>query len=216
VNSRKIKLPEHEGVYQRIRDLILFGALVPGQAVTIQGLAELIGAGMTPVREAIRRLTAEGALEAGGNRRVSIPGITRDRLEEIAFARLSIEPRLAELAATSMSDACLSELLALDAKVDDAIHSGDIESYLEYNYRFHFCLYGQADAPILMKIATALWLQIGPSLRIVCGRYGTANLPDKHTEALTALRQGDVARTAEAIADDIRQGLGQVRLSLGG
>ena len=64
------KRPEHQAIYHQIRDLILFGILVPGQAVTIQGLVDLIGAGMTPVREAIRRLTAEGALEIGGNRRV--------------------------------------------------------------------------------------------------------------------------------------------------
>ena len=210
-----MKLPEHEGVYQRIRDLILFGSLVPGQAVTIQGLAERIGAGMTPVREAIRRLTAEGALEAGGNRRVSVPEITRERLDEIAFARLAIETRLAELAAVAMTDSCLAELHHHDAQVDEAIRTGDIESYLEQNYRFHFCLYEQSGAPILVKIAASLWLQIGPSLRIVCGRFGTANLPDKHSEALVALRGGDTARAAEAIADDIRQGLGQVRLSLG-
>lgn len=214
MSTKIIKLPEHLGVYQRIRNMILFGTLVPGQAVTIQGLAELIGAGMTPVREAIRRLTAEGALEAGGNRRVKIPEITRGTLEEIAFARLAVEPRLTELAARHMTDACLADLTAFDAEVDTAIASGDIERYLEFNYRFHFRLYEQAEAEVLRKIALSLWLQVGPSLRIVCGRYGTANLPDKHSEALRALREGDGPRAARAIADDIRQGLGQVRLTL--
>lgn len=169
---------------------------------------------MTPVREAIRRLTAEGALEAGGNRRVRIPEITREKLEEISFVRLAIEPRLTELAAARMTDACLVELHAHDSRVDDAIRTGDIERYLEFNYRFHFRLYDQAEARILSKIVSSLWLQVGPSLRIVCGRYGTANLPDKHSEALAALREGDAARAADAIADDIRQGLGQVRLTL--
>jgi DNA-binding GntR family transcriptional regulator len=215
LSNKIIKLPEHLGVYQRIRNLILFGTLVPGQAVTIQGLADLIGAGMTPVREAIRRLTAEGALEAGGNRRVSVPEITRRKLEEISFVRLSIEPKLAELAAARMTDACLSELHDFDQSVNNAIANGDIERYLEFNYRFHFRLYDQAGAHILRNIAASQWLQVGPSLRIVCGRYGTANLPDKHSEALAALREGDAAHAAAAIADDIRQGLGQVRLTLG-
>ena len=214
LSTKVIKLPEHKAIYKQIRNLILFGTLVPGQAVTIQGLAELIGAGMTPVREAIRRLTAEGALEAGGNRRVRIPEITRDKLEEISFVRLAVEPRLTELAAGRMTDACLADLTAFDAEVDTAIASGDIERYLEFNYRFHFRLYDQAEAEVLRKIASSLWLQVGPSLRIVCGRYGTANLPDKHSEALAALREGDAARAALAIADDIRQGLGQVRLTL--
>lgn len=214
MNKAVVKLPEHQAIYREIRNHILFGILVPGQAVTIQGLADMIGAGMTPVREAIRRLTAEGALEAGGNRRVSVPVVTRAMLEEIGYARLAIEPRLVELAARRMTDDCLTALEALDREVDTAIAAGNIEKYLEFNYRFHFRLYDQADAHVLRKIAASLWLQVGPSLRIVCGRFGTANLPDKHTETLAALREGNAERAATAIADDIRQGMGQVRLSL--
>ena len=208
------KRPEHQAIYLQIRNMILFGTLVPGQAVTIQGLIDDIGAGMTPVREAIRRLSAEGALETGGNRRIRVPEITRDRLDQISFARLSIEPRLTELAAEAMTDQTLAALDACDSEVDRAISDGDIEAYLEANYRFHFTLYDCANAEVLSKIATSLWLQVGPSLRIVCGRYGTANLPDKHSEALSALRAGNAQRAAEAIADDIRQGMGQVRLTL--
>lgn len=214
MNTTVVKLPEHQAIYQQIRNMILFGSLVPGQAVTIQGLADSVGAGMTPVREAIRRLTAEGALEAGENRRVRVPEIDRGKLEEISFARMSLEPHLAGLGAERMTDECLSDLAAFDSEVDAAITAGDIERYLEFNYRFHFRLYDQADASILTKIVASLWLQVGPSLRIVCGRFGTANLPDKHSETLAALREGDTPRAARAIADDIRQGMGQVRLTL--
>lgn len=208
------KRPEHQAVYRQIRAMILFGILVPGQAVTIQGLVELIGGGMTPVREAIRRLAAEGALEIGHNRRVTVPEMTLKTLDEISFARLAIEPRLTELAARRMSDQFLADLVAIDDEIDAAIASGNVERYLEFNYRFHFRLYEQADAPVLSRMSQSLWLQSGPALRIVCGRYGTANLPDKHDEALSALREGNPVRAAKAISDDIRQGLGQVRLTL--
>ena len=56
------KIPSHEVTYTRLRDMILYGHLQPGQPVTIQGLIRDLDAGMTPVREAIHRLTAEGAL----------------------------------------------------------------------------------------------------------------------------------------------------------
>ena len=208
------KRPEHQAVYRQLRDMIMFGILVPGQAVTIQGLVDLIGGGMTPVREAIRRLAAEGALEIGHNRRVTVPEMTLEMLDEISFARLAIEPRLTVLAARRMSDQCLADLVAIDDEIDAAISSGNVERYLEFNYRFHFRLYEQAAAPVLSRMSQSLWLQSGPALRIVCGRYGTANLPDKHDEALCALREGDPVRAAQAIGDDIRQGLGQVRLTL--
>ena len=214
MHSQVIKLPEHQAIYHQIRDRILFGDLVPGQPVTIEGLRELIGCGMTPVREAIRRLTAEGALEAGGNRRVRVPEITCEMLDQLGFARISIEPHLAELGARRMTDDCLKALIGFDKAVDAAIETGDIGAYLENNYRFHFTLYDQAEAPVLAKIAASLWLQMGPSLRIVCGRFGTANLPDKHSEALRSLASGQAKACALAIEDDIRQGLGQVRLTL--
>ena len=210
------KRPEHEAIYQRIRDMILFGELAPGQGVTILGLTERLGAGMTPVREAIRRLTAEGALEAQGNRRVIVPVMTLEKLDQIEFARLEIEPKLAEIAAKKQGSGLVDELRALDDQVNEAIAAGSIERYLEANFRFHFRLYEEAKAAILKKIALSLWLQAGPSLRIVCGRYGTSNLPDKHDEAMAALVAGDPAGAAQAISEDIRQGLDQVRETLVG
>ena len=59
-----------------------------------------------------------------------------------------------------------------------------------------------------------LWLRFGPSLRVVCGRFGTSNLPDKHRELLEALEQGDVDAAALAMAEDVEQGMRQVRSAL--
>ena len=201
------KLPEHEAIYKKIRNMILFGEVRPGQGVTILGLKDAVGAGVTPVREAIRRLTAEGALEALGNRRVCVPEISAQRVDEIYFARFAIEPKMAEIAAGKITDEEVAHLDMLDARIDDAIDRGDVEAYREGNFRFHFALYDIAQTPILRKIATSLWLQFGPSHRVVSGRYGTSNLPDKHSEALEALRQRDPEATAVAIREDIEQGL---------
>ena len=115
------KIPTHELTYARLRDMVLFGHLQPGQPVTIQGLVSDLEAGMTPVREAIRRLIAEGALTLLGNRRVLVPHLTPGLLDQIAFARLTIEPRLAELAAPRLTATIIARLEALDRGVDRAI-----------------------------------------------------------------------------------------------
>ena len=70
MNRMVTKKPEHETIYQRVKEMILFGEFVPGQPLTIHGLADQIGTGVTPAREAIRRLTAEGALATLENRRI--------------------------------------------------------------------------------------------------------------------------------------------------
>ena len=116
-------------------------------------------------------------------------------------------PCAVKIAAGKITDEEVAHLDMLDARIDDAIDRGDVEAYLEGNFRFHFALYDIAQTPILRKIATSLWLQFGPSHRVVSGRYGTSNLPDKHSEALEALRQRDPEATAVAIREDIEQGL---------
>ncbi|MDP5085705.1 MAG: GntR family transcriptional regulator [Yoonia sp.] len=213
MNELVTKKPEHETIYLQVKEMILFGEFIPGQPLTIHGLAETIGTGVTPAREAIRRLTAEGALVTLENRRIEVPAITEHRLKQIDLVRLTVEPELADRAAFHCKPKDIEELERLDQLVDQSIQVGDIRGYLEANYQFHFHLYGLANAQILRRIAETLWLRIGPSLRVVCGRYGTANLTDHHREALDALRIGDAARTREAIAQDIRQGMEFVRQS---
>ena len=208
------KPPAHEVVYRRMREMILFGELAPGQPVTIQGLVSRLESGTTPVREAIRHLIAEGALTFKDNRRIVVPRLTLSQLEELSFARLQIEPHLARLGTSRMGAGDLKTLEQTDDRLDKAIIRGDIRAYLEENHAFHHALYALSAAPILISIANALWLRVGPSLRVVCGRVGMDNLPDKHGEALAAMRAGDGEAVALAIEGDIRQGHEHIRQSL--
>ena len=203
-------LPVHEQVYQMLRERVLFGDLAPGEAVTIQGLAQSLSAGMTPVREAIRRLISEGALQFLGNRRVIVPQLTLADLEQLVFVRKSIEPELTRRAVAALDPGLIDQLLALDAALDQAIVRGDVPAYLAQNYHFHAALYARAGAPVLVEMADRLWLRFGPSLRVVCGRIGTQNLPDRHKDLLAALSRHDATAAATAMVQDIEQGMEQI------
>ncbi len=205
--TEDVKRPAHEQVYHTLRSQILFGEMVPGQPVTIQGLTESLGVGMTPVREAIRRLISDGALIFQGNRRVSVPVLSHDDIEQMIYARKAIESELSMRATGRMSPADIDELEHVDKRLDDAIAAGDVEGYLRRNYAFHAALYAHADAPVLDDLAERLWLRFGPSLRIVCGRFGTQSLPDRHKEIISALRSGDAKSVAQAMAQDVEQGM---------
>jgi len=201
------KMPEHQAVYEALRDGILLGRFAPGQPMTIQGLAEKLGVGMTPIREAIRRLTSESALETLGNRRVIVPILTQKQLDDIYFLRLSVEPELARRAVKNVTKQHIKRLREIDRAINVAIHSGDVSAYLQSNKDFHFGIYELADSPVLMRIAQSLWLQVGPSLRVVCGRYGTASLPDKHPDILSALLNENTEVAASAMREDLEQGV---------
>ena len=214
MNAEDRKIPTHEVTYARLRDMILFGVLQPGQPVTIQGLINDLGVGMTPVREAIRRLAAEGALLPQGNRRVTVPRLTPGLLDQIAFARMTIEPRLAELACAHVTPELMARLAEIDRPIYDAIRAHDVTAYLSHNHAFHFALYEASQAPVLVDMARSLWLRFGPSLRVVVARDGVLALPDLHVEALAAMRRGDAKGLASAMERDIGQGIDQVRLAL--
>jgi DNA-binding GntR family transcriptional regulator len=209
-----IKLPDHERAYRALREMVLYGELAPGQPVTIQGLVETLGLGMTPVREAIRRLTSQNALVFKGNRRVEVPEMTAAHYSELAFVRRSVEPELARRAVENMDDFHVDMLVREDHAVDMAIERGDVRGYLEHNHQFHARLYELSGAKVLLAVWDMVALRSGPSLRVMLGRYGTANLPDKHQEALVAMRARDAEAVAEAIRGDIEQGIAQVQHSL--
>ncbi len=132
------------------------------------------------------------------------------------FARQAIEPQLTVRATERATPEDIAELAEIDHRLDTAIVSGDVRAYLEQNYRFHSKLYAIADAPILADLSDGLWLRYGPSLRVICGRMGTQNLPDQHKETLTAMRAGDAEAAARAIREDVIQGMEQMRQALTG
>ena len=200
-------LPAHEVVYRDLRDLVLFGDLAPGEPVTIQGLVTRLGVGMTPVREALRRLTAEGALESLGNRRIQVPVLDAAAVAELTEARQALEPRLAARAAGRVTGRDVTGLRRIDARLDTAIARGDIGLYLKENHAFHAALNDLAEAPILTALVEGLWLRFGPSLRVGCGQMGTGNLPDLHKDLLAALEAGDARAAAAAMEADVTQGM---------
>jgi DNA-binding GntR family transcriptional regulator len=204
--SSTAPLPDHEITYRKARDLILFGELAPGEAVTIQGIVERLGTGITPAREAIRRLTAEGALLATENRRLMVPELTIEQLQELTYARTGIEPQIARLAAVAIEPQDIDALEQIDEKVNTALRTGDIQAYLRYNHVFHWTLYAHSEAEILMATAASHWLRVGPSLRVMVKGGESTPIPDMHEVAIAALRDGDYEAVGEAIHNDILQG----------
>ena len=94
-NTRPADPAAHERLYRALRARIMVGQLLPGEALTLRGLAAAHGVSMTPVREALRRLVAEGALTLSSSGRVSTPELSDERIEELAAIRALLEPELA-------------------------------------------------------------------------------------------------------------------------
>ncbi|WP_321338305.1 GntR family transcriptional regulator [uncultured Cohaesibacter sp.] len=199
-------LTAHERIYQALRERLLFGGFLPGKAVTLRGLADNLEVSPMPVRDAVRRLTAEGALESHGNRRVSIPAMTEKKYREINLTRSLLEPELAAMALPNVTEADIQHLTSIDDAIDACLENGDVEGYMRSNHAFHFALYDMAQSDVMIKLVENVWMQFGPFMRLVYGRHGTANLIDQHKQAIEALQKGDSAALRTAISEDVRQG----------
>lgn len=199
--------PLHEWVYHELCKNILSGEFVPGVSVTLRGIAENLSVSPMPVREAIRRLVTEGALEVQSNRRVSIPCMSDARLSDLNYARLSLEPELAQRAMDNIDKKGIRKLQAIDEELNHSLRTGNVDAYINCNRRFHFGIYKQADSPVILPLVKSLWLQFAPYTRIVFGRVGTEVLHDYHAEALDALKQRDHKGFRQAIHSDIYDGM---------
>ncbi len=208
--------PLHDRVYRQLRHALVTGRIVPGRAVTLRGLAQSLGVSPMPVREAIRRVSAEGGLVVGANRRVWVPAMDAGRYDELIRARTLLEPEAALRALPHIDAERLERLRDIDDSIDVALERGDVEAYMAGNHRFHFEIYSAAPSQVIVPLIESLWLQFGPFMRSVYGRLGTAALVDHHVHALEAIIARDADGLAEAIRADILDGMELIASTLPG
>ncbi len=206
--------PLHDQVYRRLRHALVTGRIVPGRAVTLRGLAQSLGVSPMPVREAIRRVSAEGGLEVGANRRVWVPAMDGERFDELIRARILLEPEAAVRALPHIDRERLERLRDIDDSIDVALERGDVEAYMAGNHRFHFEIYAANPSRVLVPLIESLWLQFGPFMRSVYGRLGTVALVDHHVDALDAIIAHDADALARAIRADIMEGMELIATSV--
>jgi DNA-binding GntR family transcriptional regulator len=175
--------------------------------LTLRGLAEKFGMSMTPAREALRRLSAEGALTMSASGRVSTPELSNDRIEELAALRALIEPELASRALPRAHMALIERMQTINAANQDAALRRDSIAYVRTNLEFHRALYLRAQAPAMLAVAETIWLQLGPTMRALYARLNRQDMPQHHRMIIAALKAGDEPGLRLAVRTDVTQGL---------
>lgn len=185
----------------------MHGELDPGESLTIRGIGKTYDVSMTPAREAVRRLAAEGALTLSSSGRVSAPDLGAERIEELAALRALLEPELAARALPRAHLALIDRLRAINARVSECITKQDAVGYMRTNLEFHRTLYLRAQAPAILAVAETVWLQLGPTMRALYARRHRTDLQKHHRMILAALSAGDEQSLRLAVRTDVTQGL---------
>ena len=207
---RSHDMTTQEYIYHRLRKAIMLGLFEPGNPITIRGLAEMLDTSPTPVREALRRLSTEHALQMLPNRRIVVPRMTPDRFKELIMLRVTLEEHAAHNALPFVSNKLIDHLTALDDKLDQAVIDADRDQLITLNQQFHKSFYTANPDQVVMPMIESIWLQLGPFTRIAARNVKELYVVDHHKEILDALRARDENKLIKAIADDIQGGVGHL------
>jgi DNA-binding GntR family transcriptional regulator len=197
-------------IYAELRQRLVRGQLSPGHELSTRTLAAELGVSQTPVRDALSRLAAEGAVAIRSKRRILVPPMTQARFDDLLRCRLLLEPEAASSALDYVDRERLLALREIDAALDRAISARDPDAYMRNNHAFHFTLYRAQPGATLTQLIETLWLQFGPFMRVVYGRVAGAYLNDSHQAAIRAIEAQDRAALRAAIAADIADGMGLI------
>lgn len=205
--AQTVQPAAHERLYRTLRTRIMLGELPPGKPLTLRGIAADHRVSMTPARETVRRLVAEGALTLSASGRVSTPELTDERIEELSALRALIEPELASRALPRAHLALIDRLALMNGQISDAAERHDAVGYVRNNLDFHRTLYLRAQAPAMLAMLETIWLQLGPTMRQSYARMRKNEPPRHHRMILAALRAGDEPALRLAVRADVTHGL---------
>jgi DNA-binding GntR family transcriptional regulator len=203
-----VRAPLHEGIYQALRARLATGSFAPGESLSLRSLASELGGSVTPVRDAVWRLTAEHALTIGPTRRITVPEMDLEGMVELMRARVLLEPEAAARALPFIKAHHIAAMLNANAAMNTALRHGDIGGYMASNHAFHFALYRACPSNVIVPMIESIWVRFGPFMRLMFpDAVNDLDLSDRHGDALLAIEAGDEKRLREVIAADVGDGL---------
>lgn len=193
--------PAPVAIADRLRAAILSGALAAGTRVNQDRVAAEQGVSHIPVREALRRLEAEGLVTFAPRRGFFVARLSAEDAEELGQMRAALEALAIRLAVPRLTAADLDAAAAALAAADD---SDELRIWSEANWRFHRALYAPCGRPRLMDTLENLWRGADRYLRVVWqAERWQARSQREHRAILRACRKGEAAVAAELVGDHV-------------
>jgi DNA-binding GntR family transcriptional regulator len=124
-------------IYARLREAILNGEMAAGEVTTQVALGETLGAGRTPIREALRLLQREGLVIAEPNRRVRVKGLTADDAESLYVTRIALETVALRITVPGLRSADFAEIEGLMAQMEHYMRERDWRGLRAPHRAFH-------------------------------------------------------------------------------
>ena len=193
-------------VVDTLRKGILAGDYPLGEKLDQKLLAEKLGVSISPVREGLRQLEAEGLIRLVPRRGAFVAELSIAELKEIYLIREVLEGLAAELAVPNLDPSAFHQLESLLGQMEEATAEQDYSRLLELNRTFHFTIYEAARCPILLQIIASLWDRSSLCRRVYLYLPGRASQAlAEHKEIYQASKQGDSQWAHQAVRKNVHQ-----------
>lgn len=187
-----------------LRERILDGTHPAGAPLRQEALAAELGVSRIPLREALRRLEAEGLVTLLPHRGAVVTPLAEGEVAELFELRALLEGDLARRAVPKLTGPDLAALRVHALEFEEAVDAGDVGAWGDANRRFHLALYAPAERKRTLEIVTRLHDQSDRVLRLqLVLTRGTARAVREHRGILAAAKARDAVRTGRLVRDHI-------------
>jgi len=190
-------------VYEQLRANILEAELLPGEKISLRGLADKFGVSLLPVREAVWQLESENILVVESNKRIQVNHLKAEDFKEVLNLRLLLESE-------AVDKACQKRPANAIAKVERILeamkkHVGsNHKAYIKKNDEFHKTIYSYSQSPLLMELIQRLLARVNPYIYLyaIVGRDLTSAI-ECHQDMFAGFSSGDSQATITALHRDL-------------
>ena len=192
-----------EEAYAYLQQALRVGRYKPGDRLISEEIAAEIGMSRMPVREAFRRLAADGLVTLRPNRGCVVAGLTLDELNETFEIRSVLEGLAVRIVVPRLTQENFEELDRLLLRMERAGESGSGDWVLRHQ-EFHAFIYGMSERPKLIRQIAALHVAIEPYMRIW---FDYVDKPlsarEEHQNLLDVLKSGDGAEAERVMQEHV-------------
>lgn len=195
----------HDQLAQRLRTLLVEGAIAPGAKLNERELCEALHVSRTPLREAIKRLAAEGLVDLLPNRGAVAVKLTEADVVHVFEVLADLEGLCGERAAARATDAQVAEIQALHYEMRACHARRDLSGYYRLNARIHVAISDAAANPVLAHTYAALNARV-QSLRFRTNQDSAKwqRAVDEHEQMVQALIARDGATLRRVLVQHLQ------------
>lgn len=190
-----------EVITKHLRDAIVAGHFAEDEPVRQDDIAKLFNVSKIPVREALKRLEAEGLVVFQRNKGAVVTRISEPELAQMFEVRILLEGKVLRLAIPNMSEATFARAERI---CEEFIGEDDIGRWAELNWALHACLYEPAQRPFLVSLIRSIHDKLERYLRMQMSLSEGKDRADReHRDIIAACRARDVERAIVLLDEHI-------------